>query len=244
MFSFETIVSSRKHQIICNYDKTNMKIAVVGGTGECGRGFTLRWAQKHEVIVGSREAKKAEECAEEINKALKGWGIEDPCVSGTDNAGAIMASDLVVLSVPYRFLETVTGDLKECYSDQIVLSPVVPMGRVEKHFEFTPPDLGSASFQVRDLLPPSVRIVAAFHTVSSVIFQDLERVINGDVLVCGDDDEAKKIVSGLISEIKDIRPLNAGPLAVAPMLEALTPMLLNISRRNKLKNAGIKVVEG
>jgi len=221
-----------------------MKIGVVGGTGDCGQGFTLRWAQGHEVIVGSRKAEKAEQFAEEIMEDLKGWGMSKPKVTGTDNAGAIEASDLVVLAVPYRFVETVTKDLKDSYSDQIVLSPVVPMGRVEKHFEYSPPPQGCASFQIRDLLPPSVRIVAAFHTVSAAIFQDLNRVIHGDVLICGDDKEAKKVVSGLVEEIRDLHPLDAGPLAVSPMLEGLTPMLLNISRLNKLKNAGIKIVEG
>jgi predicted dinucleotide-binding enzyme len=78
-----------------------MKIAVVGGTGDCGRGFILRWAQRHEVIVGSRKADKAETCAEEVTEILEDWGVDKPRVIGMDNGSAIEASNLVVLSRSY-----------------------------------------------------------------------------------------------------------------------------------------------
>ncbi|MHC1631633.1 MAG: NADPH-dependent F420 reductase [Methanotrichaceae archaeon] len=218
-----------------------MKIAVVGGTGDCGRGFVLHWSQKHEVIVGSRKAEKAEACAEDVITRLSDCGL-DAKVTGTDNGSAIEASDIVVLSVPYRFVESVTGGLKEHYSDQIVISPVVPMSRVEKHFEYTPPSQGSASLLVRELLPSTVKIVAAFHTISYAIFQDLDKVLTNDILICGDDEKAKKSVAVLVKEIKDLRPLDVGPLKVSAQIESLTPLLLNISRLNNMKNPGMKIV--
>ena len=46
----------------------------------------------------------------------------------------------------------------------------------------------------------------------------------------------------LTREVKSLRPLNAGPLAVSAMVESLTPMLLNVARRNKIKDAGITIV--
>lgn len=218
-----------------------MKIAVVGGTGDCGQGFVKRWAGEHEIIIGSRRADKAEVAAAELTCLLKLRGI-DPTIVGMDNGGAIEASDLVVLSIPYKFVESMTADLKESYRDQIVISPVVPMARRDNHFEYTPPAQGSAALLVRDLLPPSVKVVAAFHTISYAAFGDLDRILGGDVLIGGDDPEAKEVVSNLVRIVRDLRPLDGGPLRVAAQVEGLTPLLLNIGRLNNIKNAGITVV--
>jgi len=218
-----------------------MKIAVVGGTGDCGQGFVKRWAKDHEIIIGSRKAERAEETAAELTSFMKEKGV-DARIRGMDNGGAVEASEIVVLSVPYEFVESMTSDLKDNYSDQIVISPVVPMARVEKHFEYTPPAQGSAALLVKDLLPSSIRMVAAFHTISYAALQDLDRTIGGDVVIAGDDPEAKKVAANLVRIIKDLRPLDGGPLKVAAQVEGLTPLLLNISRLNKIKNAGINVV--
>ncbi|KQC15784.1 MAG: NADH-ubiquinone oxidoreductase subunit 6 [Methanosaeta sp. SDB] len=220
-----------------------MKIAVVGGTGDCGQGFVKRWAKEHEIIIGSRRAEKAEETAGELTSFLKERGV-NARIRGADNGSAIEASEVVVLSIPYKFIESMTVDLKKSYSDQIVISPVVPMARVDKHFEYTPPAQGSAALLVKDLLPSSVKVVAAFHTISYAAFQDLDRTIGGDVLIAGDDPEAKEVAADLVRTVKDLRPLDGGPLKVAAQLEGLTPLLLNISRLNRIKNAGISVVEG
>jgi NADPH-dependent F420 reductase len=220
-----------------------MKIAVVGGTGDCGQGFVKRWAKEHEIIIGSRKADKAEETAGELTSFLKERGV-DARIRGMDNGSAIEASEIVVLSIPYKFIESMTSDLKESYSDQIVISPVVPMARVDKHFEYTPPAQGSAALLVKDLLPTSVKVVAAFHTISYAAFQDLDRTVGGDIVIVGDDPEAKEVAANLVRIVKDLRPLDGGPLKVAAQVEGLTPLLLNISRLNKVKNAGICVVEG
>ena len=222
---------------------TSMKIAVVGGTGDCGQGFVKRWAIEHEIIVGSRRAEKAEESARAVTSLLKERGI-DARIRGMENGRAIERSEIVVLSVPYKFIESMTSDLKKNYTDQIVISPVVPMARVEKHFEYTPPTQGSAALLVRDLLPSSVRLVAGFHTISYSAFQDMDREVEGDVLIAGDDPGAKEVVADLVRMVKDLRPLDCGPLEVAAQIEGLTPLLLNISRLNRIKNAGISVIEG
>ena len=220
-----------------------MKIAVVGGTGDCGQGFIKRWAIEHEIIIGSRRAEKAEAAAAELTSFLKERGI-NARIEGMENGRAIEASEIVVLSVPYKFIESMTVDLKRSYTDQIVISPVVPMARVDKHFEYTPPAQGSAALLVKDLLPPSVRLVAGFHTISYAAFGDLDKRVEGDVLIAGDDPRAKEVVADLVRMVKDLRPLDGGPLKVAAQIEGLTPLLLNIGRLNKVKNAGISVIEG
>lgn len=213
-----------------------MKIALVGGTGDIGTGFAVRWGQKHEIIIGSRNEDKARESAAAIMQ------MEAANVRGMDNAGAVAEADVVVLCVPFEHLTSVTGDLRDSYRSQIVISPVVPMIYNGKFFQFNPPAEGSAAMLARSLLPEGVRVVSAFHTICAAALQDRERVMKGDAFICSDEAEAIDITAELAGEIKSLRPLKVGPLAASPMVESLTPFLLNVARKNKIKNAGIVVV--
>jgi NADPH-dependent F420 reductase len=215
-----------------------MKIALVGGTGDIGTGFAVRWAANHEIIIGSRKAEKAKESAAAAGELLGGEGN----IWGTDNGSAIASGDVVVLCVPYEHLVSVTLDLKKFYSDQLVISPVVPLSYNGKSFEFNPPKEGSAALQARTLLPEDMRIVSAFHTICAAALQRRNRELETDVFICGDDPEAVNLVSGLAQEIKNLRPLNVGPLAASALVESLTPMLLNVARRNKIRDPGIKII--
>ena len=213
-----------------------MKIALVGGTGGIGTGFAVRWGQKHEIIIGSRNEDKARESAAAIMQ------MEAANVRGMDNAGAVAEADVVVLCVPFEHLTSVTGDLRDSYRSQIVISPVVPMIYNGRFFQFNPPAEGSAAVLARSLLPGGVRVVSAFHTICAAALQDRERVMKGDAFICSDEAEAIDITAELAGEIKSLRPLKAGPLAASPMVESLTPFLLNVARKNKIKNAGIAVI--
>jgi len=215
-----------------------MKIALVGGTGDIGTGFAVRWGQMHEIIIGSRNVDKARESAAAVLQLLEGVGN----LQGTDNASAIAAADVVVLCVPYEHLTFVTTGLLDSYKSQLVISPVVPMVYNGKFFQYQPPAEGSAALQARSMLPKGVRVVSAFHTICAAALQDTERVMKADAFICGDDAEAIKIAVELAGDIKSLRPLNAGPLAVSSMVESLTPFLLNVARKNKIKDAGITVV--
>lgn len=203
-----------------------------------GTGFAVRWAANHEIIIGSRKAEKAEESAALVNKLL----ASDGKVQGTDNGSAIASADVVVLCVPYEHLVSVTKDLRKFYSSQLVISPVVPMSYNGKFFEFNPPKEGSAALRARALLPEGMRIVSAFHTICAAALQRKDQELETDVFICGDDPDAVSLVSGLGQEIKKLRPLNVGPLAASALVESLTPMLLNVARRNKIRDAGIKIV--
>jgi 8-hydroxy-5-deazaflavin:NADPH oxidoreductase len=215
-----------------------MKIALLGGTGDIGTGFAVRWAANHEIVIGSRKADKAKESANAVMQMLDGKGN----VWGTDNGSAVAAAEVVVLCVPYEHLVSVTSDLKASYSNQLVISPVVPMSYNGKFFQFVPPAEGSAALQTRSLLPEGMRIVSAFHTICAAALQAKDRELKADAFLCADEPESLGQVSQLALEIKSIRPLNAGPLAASAMVESLTPMLLNVARKNKIKDAGIKIV--
>ena len=215
-----------------------MKIALVGGTGDIGIGFAVRWAENHEIIIGSRKADKAQESARAVLQVLEQKGN----VWGTDNGSAIAASDVVVLCVPVESLPMVTGGLKSSYANQLVISPVVPMNYNGKFFQYSPPSEGSAALLARSLLPEGIRIVAGFHTICAAALQAREHVLKADALLCGDDIEALEVVASLAKEIKSLRPLKAGPLEASSLVESLTPMLLNAARKNKIKDAGIRII--
>jgi NADPH-dependent F420 reductase len=159
-----------------------------------------------------------------------------------DNAKAIESADLVVLCVPFETLRSVTADLIDSYTDQIVVSPVVPMS-CSKHFDLMAVPEGCAAVLARDLLPKDVRVVSAFHTIAAHVLADPKKVLHGDVPICGDDKEAKAVVSGLAAQIKDLRPMDAGPLAVSRLAEGLTPMLLNVAKSSKMRNLGIQFIQ-
>ena len=218
-----------------------MKISLVGGTGSCGNGFAVRWAEKHEIIIGSRNPEKAALGADKIRKYLNDNGIEAN-IRGTYNQSAITEGDVIVLAIPPRFIRSVTKDLYNCYTDQIVVSPIVPMGRSD-YFDYRPPVEGCAALMVASLLPPTVKLVTAFHTVSYASLQQINKILKGDVIICGDNDDAKTVVSDLVREIKCLRPLDGGPLSASYQVEALTPLLLNIARLNDMSNVGIQIVE-
>jgi NADPH-dependent F420 reductase len=215
-----------------------MKIALVGGTGDIGTGFAVRWGQTHEIIIGSRNADKSRESAAALLQLFGEVGN----VRGTDNSSAIAAADVVVLCVPYEHLASVTAGLLDAYKSQLVISPVVPMIYNGLFFQYQPPAEGSAALQARSLLPKGTRVVSAFHTICAAALQDIERVMKADAFICGDDAQDIDITTQLAGDIKSLRPLNAGPLAVSSMVESLTPFLLNVARKNKIKDAGIAVV--
>jgi NADPH-dependent F420 reductase len=218
-----------------------MKIAILGGTGSIGEGFALRWAQKHEILVCSREIERAGKVASDYTTILSNKGIQCCGITGCGNEAAIKEADVVVLSVPYQGVVSLLEKLSPLFKDQIVISLVVPMKK-NKWFEFTPPKQGSAALEIQEILPRSVKVVSSYHNVSARKLANIELSLDLDVVVCGDDDAAKKTVMGLTHEIKNLRPLDGGGLASSYMIESLTPFLINLAIRNKLSDLGVKFV--
>ncbi len=218
-----------------------MKIAILGGTGSIGEGFALRWAAKHDIMICSREVDRAVKAAQEYTGALLNKGLLCCGIAGCTNETGIKDVDVVVLSVPYQGVVPLLKNLKPCFKDQIVISLVVPMKK-NKLFEYTPPKQGSAALEIRDILPQSVKVVSAYHNVSAKKLANLESSLDYDVVVCGDDDGAKRTVMGLTREIKSLRPLDGGGLASSYMIESLTPFLINLAIRNGLSDIGVKFV--
>lgn len=223
-----------------------MRIGIVGGTGGMGEGFALRWCKKHDVVVGSRDAQKAREAADNYAKAAnEAYGSIAGSITGDDNIALGKDVDVLILSIPYEFIDDTCGRLAgKIRDDCIVVSPIVPMTRTDAGFVYIPLEPGKrqAVEMVADKLPPRSRIVSAFHTISEVKLKNVSQGLDADTFICGDDAGAVTKLTELVTEIAGLRPIYLGPLALTYQAEILTPMLLNAAKRNKLKHPGVKLI--
>jgi NADPH-dependent F420 reductase len=223
-----------------------MRIGIVGGTGGMGEGFALRWCQKHDIIVGSRDAQKAKEAADGYtNTAKQAYGDNIlGSIVGDENFALAKNVDVLILSIPYEFIDDTCGKLAgQIRDDCVVVSPIVPMSRTDTGFIYIPLEQGKkpAADMVANKLPPRSRIVSAFHTVSEVKLKSIGQSLDADTFICGDDQNAIGKITSLVSEINGLRPVYLGSLALSYQAEILTPMLLNAAKKNKMKNPGIKL---
>ena len=197
----------------------------------------MRLSTIFDLVVGSREQDKAEASCTMTRETLRKRGKECS-LNGVTNQDAVDKADVVILAIPFAHvvptLSTLCG-----FEDKIVISPVNPMEKRD-HFVFDPPPEGSAALLIRKLLPKEARLCCAFNTIAANRWKSLDDELVYSVPVCGDDEEAKKQVMGIVNQISGLQAFNAGPLAVSPMIESLTPLVLNIARYNKMRDVGIQ----
>jgi NADPH-dependent F420 reductase len=210
-------------------------IAVIGGTGKEGSGLALRWAHAgRRVLIGSRSAERAGEAAATINAKLGGERAV-----GMDNQSAAQGGEIVVLTVPYAAqLDTLRG-IKAALPGKILVDVTVPLippqvSRVQL------PEGGSAVLNAQKLVGDGVRVVSAFQNVSAEHLGMLGHAIDCDVLVCGDDKDARGEVIALARDA-GMRAFHGGPLANSAAAEALTSALIAINRQYKIKHSGIRI---
>ncbi len=212
-----------------------MKIAVLGGTGKEGSGLALRWARSgHEVIIGSRDAAKAQRMVEEL---LMTHGRLQ--VSGTDNLSAAREAEVVVLTVPYTAHLDTLNTVRPALNGKVLVDVTVPVNPDDITRVRLPPG-GSAAKEAQGLLGDEARVVAAFQNISATHLKKPNEEIDCDVLVCGDDEKAKHVAMHLAKDA-GLRAWDAGPLDNAVAVEGLTPILLGLNRRYKIKGAGIRI---
>jgi NADPH-dependent F420 reductase len=210
-------------------------IAVIGGTGAEGSGLALRWAHAgHSVIIGSRDAARAQAAADELNAILG-----KPALSGKTNAGAVALADIVVLTVPYvSQLSTVEG-LAGKLEGKILVDVTVPLVPPKVSTVQLPPS-DSAAVALQAMVGPGVKVVSAFQNISAHKLKNLEHKIPCDVLVCCDDKDVRLVVIGLAADA-GLRGINAGPLANSTVAESLTSVLIWINRAYKIPDSGITI---
>lgn len=215
-------------------NETLPTIAVLGGTGNEGGGLALRWANGgYDVIIGSRQQEKAEIAAAELNETLGGGSIR-----GMANPDAAREAEIVVLTVPYSAHRPTLESVYDEVQGKILVDVTAPLQ--PPVWTVTLPEGRSAAEEAQALLGENVRVVSAFQNVSHIHLRDLEHGVDCDVLVTGDDAEAKEEVITLV-EAAGTRGVDAGPLANAVVAESLTALLIAVNRRYKVKSAGIRI---
>jgi len=225
----------------------NVKIAVIGGTGDLGFGLALRWALAGaQVLIGSRDEKKAQDAAERLKEKLKADAsrpAQDILVSGFENTQACAQASVVVLAVPFTGQAGILKSIKDSLKNAILVDTTVPLaatvgGRASRMLTVWQ---GSAAQQARELVPAPTPVVAAFHSLSAEALQDLSLTPDCDILVCGDDKPAKETLFSLVKLIPGLRPIDAGPLEMARIVESITALLISLNGRYKTHHSGIRI---
>jgi NADPH-dependent F420 reductase len=214
-------------------------VCIVGGTGALGFGLALRLGRGGvPIVIGSRDAGRAQEAAARCSERVPGATF-----TGLENPEAVTRADVVVLSVPFRsHAETLTHLREALREGQLVVDATVPLaaavgGKATRTLGVWQ---GSVAEQACEMVPEGVRVVSAFHTVSAALLGDLDHELDEDALICGDRRADKARLAAIVEVIPGLRPVDCGALEMARILEQLTPLIISINVRNKVR-AGIKI---
>ena len=213
-------------------------VPIIGGTGALGFGMALRLAAAGvPVAIGSRDAGRAEGAAARARDQ-----VADASVEGLENPDAARRGPIVLLAVPFRAQSENLTNLKTALEPgQILVDATVPLAAAVsgKATRLLGVPQGSAGQQAQEMVPEGVVVVSALHTVSAPKLGDLSLELDEDVPLCGDSGDAKQRVAELIRRVAGLRPVDAGPLEAARLVEGLTPLLIAVNSRNKV-HAGIR----
>lgn len=213
-----------------------MEVGIIGGTGALGRGLASRWlAAGVDVVLGSRDAARAEAAAGQLRAELAGVS---GTVTGRGNVDAARA-EVVVLAVPHDGLDAVLEPLVDVVTGRIVVSAVNPLAFDAKGPYNEPVAEGSVAEAIAVMLP-GARMTAAFHSVPSRELGRLDRPLDDDVPVVGDDDDAVAAVVDLANRIDGVRAYAAGRLRLSAPLETLTALIISVNKRHKA-HAGLRL---
>lgn len=219
-----------------------MKIAIVGGTGDQGLGLALRFAKAGEkVIIGSRDVKKALNAVNLVKNIIK---EEINNISGATNSDAAREGDIVLLTVPLQAQMATLRSIKDGADGKIVVDATVPLescigGAPVRYVDVWQ---GSAVERTAEFLKDKdVKVISAFNNISAASLTNIGSDVDCDCLISGEDEEAKKVVMELAEKIPGVRGIDCGGLANARIVEKITPLLINLNIRNRIKLAGIRI---
>jgi NADPH-dependent F420 reductase len=213
-------------------------LAFIGGTGPEGLGLAVRFAVAgHEIVIGSRSPERAQQAVEKIRAR-----VPEARATGMVNEEAVPRGDIVFVTIPFVGHRDTLKALAAAIGAKIVVDVVSPISFEGGKIAAIAVPEGSAAEQAQALLPQA-QVVAGFHHLDASGLMRMERPVEGDVIVCGDHQGAKRTVMELAEEIEGVRALDGGPLANSRYLEEFTVVLLSLNKihkaRSSLKIAGI-----
>lgn len=234
-----------------------MKIGVIGGVGRMGGGLAFRLAKNHDVFITSRNYEKAIQTAKRLETAAHEFHKSNMSgsINGAFNKDAIEESETIIITLPAESALPVMQELRAYFrQDQTVISTIVSMKKSQgifKHIPLSKPvttnciaereEQKSVAELIQEIVSPA-SVVSSLHTIPAIYLTDTEKILDIDVFVAGNDDFSLNAASKLICEIPKLRPLKAGPLENARLIEAMVPLLLNVAVFNNLKEPSLRVV--
>ena len=208
-----------------------MRIGILGATGPAGRGLAARLASVgHEVRFGSRAVERATRAVDEL---VAKWGSRVTRLVPCDNAGACDAP-VVVLAVQAGSAIPTIKEHAERLAGKVVVSMANNLVRHGTEFSAVLPPHGSVAAEIQALLWHS-RVCTAFHLVPASEFADLDHEMESDVVVLGDDDEARSALIEITAGIPNLRALDGGSLRNAVGMETFAAVLLTINLRHNCR---------
>jgi len=226
------ITESPNHRIT---ESPNHLIAIIGGTGKEGNAIAARFAKAGvRVLIGSRDAAKAQNAANELNARVGASNVE-----GYANRDATARAEIVLLAVPYAGMTPILEDIRDAAQGKIVINVASSLDP-ERKSRAKPPAAGSVTAEVQQFFGDAVKVVCAFQNIAPEKLESVEEKIDTDVIVCGNDKDARATVIDLIRRI-GIDAFDGGALANAVAVEALTAILIAVNIKYKVRGAGIRI---
>jgi len=195
------------------------------------------------VVLGSRSKYRA---METVDNLLEEWSDRTLSIGAADNKGAAQA-DVVVVATPWDGATQTAVSVEDKLRGKVVISMANALTRIGKEFQPLVPPRGSVAASIQAAVPKCL-VSAAFHHVPAKELGDLHVPIESDVLICSDHPRAGEVTAEIVSKIPNMRPLDAGELAMATPIESFTAVLLQLNVHYKTRVAvrftGIPEPEG
>jgi 8-hydroxy-5-deazaflavin:NADPH oxidoreductase len=191
-----------------------MQVTVIGA-GNMGRGIGHRLvAGGQSVTIVDRDPEEAGQLAEELRGAAQGGATVEAA-----GPSAELSGEVVILAVYYPGSLELARDLGERLAGKVVVDIANPLNQTFDGLATAPGT--SAAEEVAATAPAGARVVKAFNTTFAGTL--VEGQVAGqplDVLIAGDDEEAKETVAQLVRD-GGLRAIDVGPLERARQLEGL-----------------------
>lgn len=211
---------------------SELEIGVLGATGPAGSGVAVRLASLgHRVLVGSRDAARSASIVGELQDR---WGARAQGLCAASNIEAAHANDVVVLAVPWEAAASTAKEHANHLAGRVLISMANALRRKERHFEAVLSPRRSIAAEVQAAAPKAL-VVSALQHVPAAAFGNLDRPMDGDVIICSDHADALVVVGGLIRSIPDLRAFEGGPLKNSLGVEAFAAVLLSVNVRHKVR---------
>jgi NADPH-dependent F420 reductase len=183
-----------------------------------------------DVTIGSRSHDRAVGICQELQEK---WPDRALSISGGDNHTAAHAPMLIV-ATPWDAAAPTAVSVAEHLDGKVVISISNALARVGDEFQALIPPRGSVAAHLQAMVP-ACRVAAAFHHLPARALAAIDQPLQGDVLVCSDEPEARADAAAVVSAIPGLRALDAGTLSNAAAVEAFTAVLLGINVRYKAR---------